>query len=290
MTRPVTSWSLMGLLVMAATAAAQGPYRPPQGAQPPAQPTFERRADPQATGAPFALTPQEQAELDRVLSAWEQQGAKVKTFDSRFTRWQYDYVFSDKALVDEGEIKYAAPDKGAFQVFGDQPEHWICDGKSIFEYNFASKQLIEHKLPPELQGKEITNSPLPFLFGSTAAALKQRYFLRLVTPPNVQGQVWLEARPRYQEDAQSFQRAEVILDAGNLLPSAIQTHEPNGKTRTVYRFEKPRVNAGDPLRGLDPLNILQRNPFKPSLPRDWTKVVEEAPTAQAARPPEGNRR
>ena len=234
------------------------------------------------TGAPFVLSPQEQAELDQVLAAWEQQGAGVKTFGSKFTRWYYNEVFSPEPIVDEGEVQYEAPDKGAFQVFGKLPEHWICDGDSIFQYEFQKKQLTEYKLPPELQGKGITDSPLPFLFGSTAAKLKHRYFLRIITPPNVQGQIWLEAWPRFQADAQSFARAEVILDATTMLPAAIQTHERNGKTRTAYKFDRPRVNAKDPLSGLDPLNLLKRDPFKPNLPRGWTKVVEAAKTTQAA--------
>ena len=307
MSRRIILGSLIGLMVFSGSLDAQTPYRPPvgpqqgqatapqapQGAQTsdsrwPPHPTLQRRADPQQTtqpapAAPFVLTPDEQAQLDQVLAAWEQRGTKVKSFESKFTRWQYDQVFG-KETTDQGEVKYASPDKGAFQVLGEQPEHWICDGKSIFEYKFVTKQLIEHKLPPELQGQGITDSPLPFLFGSTAAQLKQRYFLRLVTPPNVQGQVWLEARPRYQADAQNFQRAEVILASATMLPAAIQTHEINGKTRTVYKFERPQVNPSDPLRGLDPLRIFDRDPFKPSLPRGWTKVVEEAPASQAARP------
>jgi len=303
MSRRVAFWGLIGLLAFCGTVSGQGPYGPPaspppQAAAPaypqagepsgprwPPYPTFERRSDSpppeQPPTPPFVLSPQEQAQLDQVLAAWEQRSAKVDSFEAKFTRWQYDGVFGADS-TDQGEVKYAAPDKGVFQVIGEQPEHWICDGKSVFEYNFVKRQLIEYKLAPESQGQGITDSPLPFLFGTTAAQLSGRYFLRIVTPPNVQGQVWLEALPRYQADAQNFQRAEVILDTATMLPTAIQTHEPNGKTRTVYKFEKQKVNPTDPLRGLDPLNLFDRDPFKPSLPRGWTKVVEQPPPSQAA--------
>ena len=37
-------------------------------------------------------------------------------------------------------------------------------------------------MPPELQGKAIVDGPLPFLFGADAQKLKQRYYLRIITP------------------------------------------------------------------------------------------------------------
>ena len=51
-------------------------------------------------------------------------------------------------------------------------EHWVCDGKSVFEYRHDQKQLVERPIPPQLQGKAIVDGPLPFLFGAEAAKLK----------------------------------------------------------------------------------------------------------------------
>jgi len=132
-----------------------------------------------------------------------------------------------------------------------------------------------------MQGKAISDGPLPFLFGAKADKLKRRYFLRIITPQDAQGQVWLEAWPRFAYDAEDFTRAQVILNTATMLPMAIQTYQPNGKSRTVYQFgDSPRVNSKDPLRHLDPLNILKQDPFRPTLPRGWTKVVETQPMAQ----------
>ena len=80
----------------------------------------------------------------------------------------------------------------------DRADHWICDGKSVFQYIPKQKKLVEHKLPPDMQGKSIVDGPLPFLFGAEAKKLRQRYWLRIVTPPNIKNQVWLEAFPRFQ--------------------------------------------------------------------------------------------
>lgn len=282
-----------------------GPAVPTLQRRPPAgQPQYPAQAG-QALGprAPFQLNPQQQAQVDQVLAAWEARSSNIKRFESGFTRFEYDPVFGDERtprFVEQGELKYAAPDKGVFRVAQDiqggkpepvhpsRAEHWICDGKSVFQYDFTKEQLVEHKLPPGMQGKAIANSPLPFLFGLEAAKLKQRYFVRVTTPADVQGQVWLEAYPRFQADAANFRRAEIILSQDDMLPMALQMYMPNGKNRKVYTFRDIKINAANPL---DPLGIFADAPFRPQLPRGWKWVVEEAPgSTQAARPASTQRR
>ena len=263
-----------------------GPQMPTLQRSPAAgQPQVQR---PQAQQAPFRLTPQQAAELDRVLAAWEQQNKKIRTFECKFTRWEWDPVFADpnepnkpKTLAD-GKLKFAAPDKGMFHVDGEQGEHWICDGKSVFEFHRVKKQLIEHKLPPELQGKAISDGPLPFLFGAEAAKMKQRYFLRIVTPKEVQGQIWLEAIPRHRQDAANFRLAELILTTKDMMPLGLQIYAPNGKNRTTYRFRDIVTN--------DLLGFLKGNPFKPFTPLGWTKVVEQPARPRVGLQPKNGRR
>jgi len=286
-----------GVLLLPAAAGGQaGPWRGSAQQQPPParpdqpvaprHPTLQRRPPArQPMRAPFLLRPHEQAQLDRALNAWEQHSAGVKTFACEFKRWEYDLVWgpTDKArFEDVGVIKYAAPDRGLFKVEGDRAEHWICDGKSFWQYDFARKLLIEHKLPPHMQGKAIRNGPLPFLFGTKAADLKQRYFLRVITPQGVRDQTWLEAYPRFQADAANFSRAELILDNRAMTPFALQIHLPNGKTRTAYRFHKIVIN--------DPLGFLKGNPFHASRPRGWKTITEETSAPQVGRQPATNRR
>ena len=186
-------------------------------------------APPQPPKPPFTLTAQEQAELDRVLSLWEERNHSVKTFDCRFKRWTYDTVFgpaNQAKFIDMGAIKYAAPDRGLFRVDSTEKdgkeapiedaraEHWISDGKAIFIFNPTKKQLIEQRLPPELQGKAIANGPLPFVFGAEAKKLKERYWIRVITPADVKDHVWLEAYPRYQQDAANFHHAAIHRHGG----------------------------------------------------------------------------
>jgi TIGR03009 family protein len=275
--------------VEAQTQPWQGPPADRWPVAPPGQPPGPRPAGMQQLPAPppqapFPLTPQQAANLDWVLNTWQQRSAKVKTFGCSFIRWEYDAVFGDPnkpSFIDEGEIAYRAPDKGSFHVTKpkERQERWICDGESVYQYDYAKTQLIQHKLPPELQGKAIVESPLPFIFGADAAKLQQRYFLRIVTPQNAQGQqTWLEAYPRFQQDAANLSRVELILTNKNMTPSALQIYAPNGQSRTVYEFRKIVVN--------DPLAILG-NSFRPLTPPFWKKIVEEAPAApQVGRQPQ----
>jgi TIGR03009 family protein len=251
---------------------------------------------------PFTLTPPEEAQVDQVLKQWEQHNKDIKTFDCDFKRWIYDRVFgpADQAkFVELGVIQYAAPDRGKFcvewaekdgrksPIDDARADHWICDGKSIFEFSPQKKQVIEHKLPPELQGKAIANSPLPFLFGAEAKALKERYYIRIVPsntlPPNTKGQIWLEAYPRSHEDAANFHHAVFIIKADGMSPYGLQLVQPNGKDYTAYRFENIVVD--------DPFRMFKGDPFHPFTPLGWQMIRDDAPPAsQARRPPDGGQR
>jgi TIGR03009 family protein len=269
-TKPATGAQPAGAQPSEGNAAGQRPAGPPRPAQ-----------------EPFQLSAKEEAQLDELLAAWEQRSARIKKLKTQFTRWEYDAVFGkrdEKGNIipkeSHGEIHFSSPDKGSYEVQEEGGEHWICDGSSIFEFNAQKKQVIERVLPPELHGRAISESPLPFLFGADAARQKQRYFLRIVTPETVQDQIWLEAWPRYTADAANFQRATVILDQKELLPYALEIVLPNGKNKTVHQFTKRAVNSV--LSG-----ILEGNPFKPDLPSGWTRVVENAAPAAGPAPREG---
>jgi len=123
-----------------------------------------------------------------------------------------------------------------------------------------------YKLPPDLQGKAIADGPLPFVFTTDAKRLKQRYFMRVVTPPDVDGQVWIEAYPRYQRDAAEFSKVEVILQSKDMTPYAIQLTEPNKKDRKVYQFQNVVINPRWRLFG--------GNSFNGSLPLGWRWLDE----------------
>jgi TIGR03009 family protein len=261
-------------------------------------PTANRAA---GHSAPFQLSSAEQQFVNQVLMMWENQSNQITTYSCDFQRWEYDPVFGPSGAVplikSQGQLTYAKPDKGSFKITNihrwvqadaqqagqhvlqknEIGEHWVCDGKAIFEYKHNKKQLVVQPLPQELRGKSIVDGPLPFLFGAEAEKMKARYWIRSSQGnPNT---IMLEAYPRRQVDAANYHHVEVMLDRKSMLPNAIQVHMPNNRNRAVYIFSKPTINGT--------MNQLFGAIFKsPLTPIGWTRVVQPAPpaTPQAALP------
>ena len=196
-------------------------------------------------------------------------------------------------------------------------EHWICDGKSVWEYSPAKKQVIEHKLPPELQGSRLVDGPLsfgfpvallrgcvssasgsplparPFPFGANAKELKQQYYIRTVTPADRRDQIWLEAFPR-SAAACGLPLPKTGVDlrrASDMSPFALRIVQPNGKDYTVYQFYDIVVN--DPASRSEARSI-RLSPWLAEIPDDSPPSAAKRTgnpnsrrrTADTSRPPE----
>jgi TIGR03009 family protein len=250
---------------------------------------------------PFpALEPAHAQFLDQLLAKWEEHSGKVERYRCEFERWEYDPIFGPRdpreaKTYATGKIQYAKPDKGLFMIEqikaqlppekpGEQPkwvdksatdqEKWVCDGAKIFEFNYPQKQLIERLLPLELQGKSIVDGPLPFFFGAEAGKIKARYWLRLVTPADVQEkEFWLEVVPKYRRDGQNFKMVHVIIDRKEFLLQAMQIFDPaydpqKNQKRMVFTFNKREVNFSQGLQ------FFLGDALKPKTPLGWKFVSE----------------
>src|SRR5215207_6481806 len=65
------------------------------------------------------MPPEEQKWIDDVLRFWEASSEKIKLFECKFHRWDYDGGFMTNGkwqprTYAEGSIKYAQPDKGLY--------------------------------------------------------------------------------------------------------------------------------------------------------------------------------
>jgi len=263
-------------------------YGPPQQPAGPQNASGQSmaRPNPGPPKPPFVLTPAEEAQLDGLLLFWQQSSQNVKTFRAKFRRFEYNPVEAgfrqrppeQPIAEDSGELRYEAPDKGLFSIDaapnGDtsRVEKWVCNGKSLFQYDFPNKLVREYKLPPEVQGAGITNGPMPFLFGAKADQLKRRYWLRMSPQqPANKNEIVLEVHPKFAADAQNFKMVEVILaiSKNDAMPTAVQIYLPGGNdARTVYAIDKNTVNHKD-LRGIF------EDPFGARVPSGWQKVVED---------------
>jgi TIGR03009 family protein len=244
--------------------------------------------------APFELTKEQYQELMAVLSVWEQHSGKVDLLRCNMEILEFDMTFPITVPAKtagqprqlrpnhlwQGELKYQAPDKGWFEAttvaqaqdkadeFKPQSQKWIVDGKSVYQFNYASQKVTRNDLPPELQGSGIGNGPLPFFFGAKADKLVRRYFMRLCTPANMADkQVWIEAYPRFQFDASNFHRATIILDRYTVMPVAVEVYSPSNNERSVHTFSKTQIGR----------NLLEKifnqDIFQVTVPSGWQMVV-----------------
>ena len=243
------------------------------------------------------------------MNYWQFKTSKIERYRCDFKRYEYemirrlaqpnqtDYEFVNKTYT-EGKIQYAAPDKGLFKVQvikhrtppkqpGGPPEwkdqvsgpreHWVCDGESVFEFNYSDKQLIVRPLPPGMKGKQIAEGPLPFMFGAKKDQIERRFWVHVITPKNAENEFHLEAEPRTSQDAENFRMLHIIIDGGDFLPKAMVLFHRHNNAKTTFLFEKREVNWNTTLADL---NIFHRDFFEPALPaRDWKKVIVRADQA-----------
>ncbi|MEM8668230.1 MAG: TIGR03009 domain-containing protein [Planctomycetota bacterium] len=290
------------------TGVPQGNVGQPQGApqtannQPNANAPAARvatRGNTQPIGAPFPpLNAAERAQLTQVLTAWEAQTKSTKTLDCKFTRWHYDLFMAPAGIHAnraDGVIKYAAPDKGLFRVdslvffsglqngkpqFKVQPdqvgEHWVCNGKQLIQFDGVNKQCKIIELPPEMQGQEIINSPLPFVFNLDAQKIQERYWVRLRQPPkNAQGIVLVEAHPKRQEDRAQYKFVQVALDQKTMLPRALLMYAPNFHPKNAVKYDHYEFTDLGRNKTLASIMNFMNNFIPKKPPSDWQIVRED---------------
>lgn len=240
-----------------------------------------------ASTRPFPrLSTEEQQRLDQLLQAWQQQSQGTKRLESDFTRWHYDLLQAPAgvhATWAKGQLRYAAPDKGLFRVDtlkyfkgmeGEKPqyksadevpdEYWVCTGEELLELDRQKKVCTVKMLPPNLQGTQIFESPLPFVFNLDAEKIKQRYWVRLLTAPKP-GVVVVEAWPKRQEDRAQYKLVRIVIDEKTFLPEALLMYAPN--------FHAERAPSWDHYE----FTNVQRNSMKLKLVDFVNQFIQERP-------------
>jgi TIGR03009 family protein len=201
------------------------------------------------------------------LRMWETKSTAINRLRGTFDRYVYDKVFSVEKRS-AGVFIYEAPDKGRidfnppaalpnpavnpkrtnaqgqpFKVVADNEQKWVCTGDKILVIDVQLKTVRKVDIPPQYRGENISNGPLPFLFGIKADKAMQRYDLA-IGQMNSAKMVHLVAKPKLQQDAREWSQAEVMLDGQTFQPAAIRLFDPGGNAETVYVFDvsKQAVN------------------------------------------------
>lgn len=248
-----------------------------------------------AANAPFApLSAQQEQQLTEVLQKWETQSKQIERLECGFTRWRYDNTEAPAGTHStwaRGEIRYAAPDKGVFKVndlkfykgeadgkkqydsiAGRNGEHWVCDGKQLLDFDHDKKVCTIQELPPEMQGKQIFESPLPFVFNLDAQRIRERYWVRLKPSPT-EGTYLVEAWPKRQQDRAQYRLVQIVVNGRSFLPVGLRMYAPNFDEQKAPNFDHyqfSNVKANSMLSGVT--NFLDRFIEKPD--SSWTIIRE----------------
>lgn len=279
-----------------------------------AQGNRDAEAGQRAGNAAAQISPQ----LAELLTNWSRASDQIKTLQGRHTRRVYDTSFSVER-ISYGEVWFAAPDRGRidikavditakmradrqlegakvqrdsngvpFKLTSDQEAKWICDGQRVFDINEEEKRAQIANLPPTLRGKDIMNSPLPFLFGMPPQDAVKRFDMVITKDHRPQyPYVVLKALPKLRQDAENWSRAEIYLNTSTYLPTSVKLLDPGEKSSTVYTFTKIEVNKKGFLGG-----IISRDFWKPNLKGYNVQVIEQGQNnmADASGQPQGDGR
>jgi len=266
------------------------------------------------------LADDHQKYLNELLDHWEQTSNQVKRLTCDFQRWDYDPTHcawrdpADNRLAAYrmalGKIQYGEPDKadcrsqqiwdfaGTKEDLGREAnyvqntaeqanERWMCDGRAIYEFDYVNKRLYEVDIPPEMQGKALAQSPLPFLFGAKRTDLEERFWMRVATPQGVTNEYWLEAWPKRKEDAVNYHHVEIIIAKEDFLPKYIHIYNrdydaASNPVSHFFMFSNRIVN--DQLTGLqDFFRVF----IRPTTQIGWERVPLNRLQATSGNPAQG---
>ncbi len=218
------------------------------------------------------------AGMKQLLLDWEEKTKGITSLSCPITRFEFDNVFATETRS-VGKIFFENPDRGridfepadekllekpgrvgankkAFKVGPGSATKWICTGKKIYVLDVKNKSYDLIEIPPQMQGQNITRSPLPFIFGMKAQDAMQRFSLRFGQFHNPLGDkvgangkplrpaLHIIANPIDPNVAKEYIEAEIIVDATTFLPMNLRTLDPAGNKETVYSFNQAELKVG----------------------------------------------
>jgi TIGR03009 family protein len=123
-------------------------------------------------------------------------------------------------------------------------EAYICNGKSLFEYNWGTKTITEIPLAPG-QGD---NLMLDFIGGMNAAAAKKRFIISQFNPAD-KNYIYFDIKPTLAKDKQEFEHIRFALYGPNVpapfkpyLPAQMYMLKPNGDAE-MWKFNKQTADV-----------------------------------------------
>lgn len=190
------------------------------------------------------------------LNAWQARTQGVSSLDTgvEFTRKN---LLLKKESAYSGRIVCMKPNLAWMKITNKEPAKsqdflsYICDGASVYEYNGAAKEVVQHRIPPGGKGGVGDNLLLEFMSGGmTAADIQQRFDLKLLKEE--ENYVHIQIGPRLPKDKQEFDSALLVLYRSkaapqlDYLPAVVVMTKANGQEQEQWTFPPQSVKTNDP--------------------------------------------
>jgi TIGR03009 family protein len=212
----------------------------------------------QQPGVPGAPPPQPgpppaTSNLDDHLQGWEKTMQAVKNFHVQIALTKTENVFKKEKKYD-GVVLCMKPNLAILRLnyLGDPTkqdyEAYICDGKSLFQYNGLEKTITEFKLPNQAGNAAggTDNLMIDFLAGMKSKDAKDRFELSLYRED--EHYVYLSIKPKLGKDKQEFEFLNMALFGPKTsmpyLPRLVVKLNANGDQER-WEFTEHRVNLPD---------------------------------------------
>jgi TIGR03009 family protein len=241
------------------------------------------QAQPLAAPALPPAAPASDPVLDGHLLNWQKTLSAATNFSAKFELTRTDAVFKRERKY-AGSVLFMKPTLARLAIGSTTDkndfEAYICNGKSLFEYNWSAKTITE--IP--LAAGQGDNLMLDLLGGMTADAAKKRFQIKQFNPAD-KNYIYLDIKPTLAKDQQEFEHMRFALYAPGVpapfrafLPAQMFLLKPNGDAE-MWKFSDQAVNVPG----------ITEKVFQFEQPKDkgWTMKKATLPPAGPAVAPKG---
>ncbi len=173
----------------------------------------------------FPSEPETFRSADQILKAVKENGKNLKSFTAKFAKLKQT-AMPPQLLLSEGTVCFEDSGKLMIEILGALPMKLLLKDSWLTMY---------YPDLPKTEKMYVGKSLLRKYFGigEPSEKLKQKYNIRLVSPPSSQSAYHLQFIPRTKYILKYISFLSIIVNAQNWLPSQIEFRTANGDYTTL---------------------------------------------------------
>ena len=174
----------------------------------------------------FSVYSSSAEEIDAVVDKIQNKYEEITDFHAKFTQ-EAAVKALDKVQRSEGEVWFKKPGKMRWNYYTPEKDEIVSDGKTIWFYDFAEKQVIESTLA-EVSDTQNTTTLLSGL-GNIKEIFDASFADDL--EPRSNGRYMIELKPKSGDE--QYNKAVVAFDKDTMVVNSIYLYDPFGNLTTI---------------------------------------------------------